>query len=212
MMNAGAPPQYDPSVRRLRHILFNSLTALSFLLCITMITFWIRSATIGDYVRWYNQPRLFEFTSSGGIAMLALGELVSTDYPVPSGWEGSFWPFTRNVDTFSADLRRGTTLGFEFRHWRKQTRTLREDSRTVKLPYWFVVICLGVTPTVRGLRFWRSRRRRKRGKLGLCPTCGYDLRASPQRCPECGGEVASDARRRLDTRGRPRSTPSDVFI
>lgn len=31
-------------------------------------------------------------------------------------------------------------------------------------------------------------RRRKRKKLGLCMSCGYDLRGSKDVCPECGSE------------------------
>ena len=41
------------------------------------------------------------------------------------------------------------------------------------------------------LAWWAAwARRRRRSKPGHCPSCGYDLRATPERCPECGAVPA----------------------
>jgi hypothetical protein len=37
-----------------------------------------------------------------------------------------------------------------------------------------------------GIPLLMLERRKKRIAQGLCINCGYDLRASPERCPECG--------------------------
>ena len=52
----------------------------------------------------------------------------------------------------------------------------------IRLPLWIPVLCFRF-PLYLALPFHR---RRKRKKLGLCLKCGYDLRGSEKRCPECG--------------------------
>ncbi len=53
----------------------------------------------------------------------------------------------------------------------------------VVVPHWIPILILS---SLFGIFYLPLRRRRKRKKLGLCVKCGYDLRASKDRCPECG--------------------------
>ena len=54
----------------------------------------------------------------------------------------------------------------------------------VFIPYRFLLPVALALPLLRGVSWWRRRRRRP----GLCSRCGYDLRATPGRCPECGAD------------------------
>jgi hypothetical protein len=53
----------------------------------------------------------------------------------------------------------------------------------------YLTIPLAVLPA---LWLWARRRLRRRIRHGHCTSCGYDLRASPRRCPECGTIPAAD--------------------
>jgi hypothetical protein len=52
-----------------------------------------------------------------------------------------------------------------------------------KIPWWFLTTLSAVLPLV---WIWKKLRRLARYREGLCERCGYDLRATPDRCPECG--------------------------
>lgn len=60
----------------------------------------------------------------------------------------------------------------------------------IAVPFWFIVTLTAVIPVA-----WLTavRRRRSRARENRCMNCGYDLRASAERCPECGTAVATGA-------------------
>jgi hypothetical protein len=62
------------------------------------------------------------------------------------------------------------------------------ECSVVAVPYWSLLALMAVLPALWCRRRWVRDRRQK---MGLCLACGYDLRGSPDRCPECGAEAKS---------------------
>ena len=75
---------------------------------------------------------------------------------------------------------RMTVAGFAVSKWE---RFPFWRSAAVRVPLWSIASASSIMPAI-GLI--TSIRRRRRFGAGCCPSCGYDLRATPQRCPECG--------------------------
>src|SRR5687768_13279187 len=55
----------------------------------------------------------------------------------------------------------------------------------LSLPFSWLLVLTAILPAC-FIATFISHRRRLRAQSGLCRICGYDLRATPGRCPECG--------------------------
>jgi hypothetical protein len=66
------------------------------------------------------------------------------------------------------------------------TKRPSRSDRIVLVPCWLAALACALLPGIWVTRWRRTRNARRRLAAGLCPRCGYDLRGSPGRCPECG--------------------------
>jgi len=104
-----------------------------------------------------------------------------TPHPAEPTWVSS--DETDDIPAFDATMwqRWGVIL------LREKTASLaagwQGDRFAIGVPHLLVVILLALLPILRVRAFVLGRRC---NALGLCPVCNYDLRATPDRCPECG--------------------------
>jgi hypothetical protein len=54
--------------------------------------------------------------------------------------------------------------------------------RYVNVPHWFFVLMFALIGFWLGRKWWKGRPQAG----GKCRVCGYDMRATPENCPECG--------------------------
>jgi hypothetical protein len=73
--------------------------------------------------------------------------------------------------------------GFELHREADAHRDVQHRSLTLRFPCWLAVLVLAVPSAS-----WLAARivKRRRRSRQTCLICGYDLRATPERCPECG--------------------------
>lgn len=78
-----------------------------------------------------------------------------------------------------------------FKTIRTEDTAFSNISYRLALPAWAVCSVLVLPATIRTFVAARRWRRKRRSRAhNLCLACGYDLRATPDRCPECGRAVA----------------------
>jgi hypothetical protein len=64
------------------------------------------------------------------------------------------------------------------------------DYEQIVVSFWLITCALAVAPAITAARLIaRVTRRRRRLTRGQCLDCGFDLRASTDRCPECGHPI-----------------------
>ena len=83
-------------------------------------------------------------------------------------------------------------LGFDLRPLQFSNQS-KPDRGAFELfvPFWFLTATFLAPPLSLAVRLIRARRR---GRENRCPHCGYDLLATPERCPECGAVPDSTTR------------------
>lgn len=202
-----------------RHLFYKIPLGISLFLLLVSVALWVRTARVGRSIERVDPTCRIVITSMGGLISVtrwdgpfepevegAVGpnfapRRVWQRWAYWRGWDGverdpeawayypigggSRWWQSLGFDLFDKQITPSPS-GMALHDWLQPTWSGRE--RNLLLPYWALVLLFAGLPTI-----WLSKwvLRRRCSIAGLCPSCGYDLRASPEICPECGNKVSA---------------------
>jgi hypothetical protein len=175
--------------------LFTATLVLSFLLVVVTTALWIRGYDRWEgvsYSRREGKPILIDVAFPSGDILIAV---IRPSDPRQRGWvlkEDGWHCYSdpANVSEHPSLLALWTGFMAHESDWsllgmHHTAGRLTEASISITtIPLWYFTAAFLILLAFRFIG--NLQRRRRRRENGLCPRCGYDLRESPDRCPECG--------------------------
>jgi hypothetical protein len=155
--------------------LFTLLSAASLVLGVAACVLWVRGRWVNDLLVLTTPTGQFVASFRGDRLVLWRSHAFGGARLSPTGLRHVGWVGERKGATpMARDLPVAVSLPVGGGDAGVVTR------KVGVLPYMLVMVVGCVAPATYGLRRgWRGR-----PPPGLCPACGYDLRATPDRCPE----------------------------
>ena len=163
---------------------------------------WFRQAQPSDQISWGRPTvhlRYVDMLSGDGVLYLYHHEFI-TRYDLAASFEGDktfqmksklrWLSYDADGLWYKSENHLGTpwtfsqSLGFHFDD--DQPFSRMDKGHIAGVPMWFLTLLTAVLPARVA---FHAIRRRRRARLLRCSWCGYDLRASPDLCPECGAAV-----------------------
>ena len=168
----------------------NVLRMLSLLLCAAVAALWVRSYGSIDGL-CVESDRCFHeaYTWRGGLWYGTLTGSASGTPPLPSSIKRIDYGDPQ-LKLLCEDIRRGWIGWVGFGATSATSGTTSTRVRLYVVPLWLPGVALAFPPV---LGLLGRRRHTRQNSRGLCRSCGYDVRATPDRCPECEADVATAA-------------------